>query len=398
MSFRELGIPTAEATVSLTAFDVVSSPRAVNVPAAAFMQPVLEGHATFHSPVFAFLVVHAASGRRVLFDLGPRKDMENAAPGIAEAVKAGFIVMPVERDIVEQLADNGVDLDSISAVIWSHGHIDHVGAYDSVRKALKFTFEDRRHVEIPCLDRACVRWVDGDRYLSRKPKEGRKLVPINFDESQLVGTGNVKGFDVRPPSASPQLEIAGFRARNFFGDGSFYLLDVPGHLSGHVAALARVTPTSFVLLGGDTCHHAGMLRPTAKLHRHSPCPGELLAATRRSVSAVHFPPPNAVGEFDLAARTVPMLDVAENGYYEEPPTARASIAKLGDVDANRDIFVVLAHDESLGDVVGLMHGRRRGGKSAPLGHSSMRETQRLDLTIKNRRRGFDSVGVDCDVL
>jgi hypothetical protein len=47
-----------------------------------------------------------------------------------------------------------------------------------------------------------------------------------------------------------------------------------------------------------------------------------------------------------------MLEVPEDGYYEEPPRARASIAKIGDFDANKDVFVVLAHDESLVDVVG----------------------------------------------
>jgi hypothetical protein len=37
---------------------------------------------------------------------------------------------------------------------------------------------------------------------------GRKLAPLNFEESSL--------------------EIGGFKARDFFEDGSFYVLDVPG--------------------------------------------------------------------------------------------------------------------------------------------------------------------------
>jgi hypothetical protein len=95
-----------------------------------------------------------------------------------------------------------------------------------------------------------------------------------------------------------------------------------------------------------------MLRPTAKLHRHFPCPGELLAATRRTISTVHFPPPDAAGEFDLAARTAPMLDVAEQGIYEDKSAARSSIAKMGDFDANSDVLVVLAHDGSLVEALG----------------------------------------------
>jgi hypothetical protein len=177
---------------------------------------------------------------------------------------------------------------------------------------------------------------------------GRKLVPVDFSTSVLV--------------------FGGLKAHDFFGDGSLYLLDVPGvraastvehdsdlvpqHIAGHVCALARVTPDSFIFLGGDSCHHAGLLRPTSQLHKHFPCPGALLAATRSSVSVTHFSPSDATGSFDLAARTTPLLDVAEGGFFEDPPTARLSLNKVHSFDANEDVFVVLAHDESLMPVVG----------------------------------------------
>lgn len=44
------------------------------------------------------------------------------------------------------------------------------------------------------------------------------------------------------------------RAIDFFHDGSLYLLDAPGHMPGHICALARIAPEEFVLLGGDACH------------------------------------------------------------------------------------------------------------------------------------------------
>jgi hypothetical protein len=117
-----------------------------------------------------------------------------------------------------------------------------------------------------------------------------------------------------------------------------------------------------VLLGADTCHHPGILRPTSRLHKHFPCPGELLAAARLSVtvSPAHLHKPPADGQFDLASRTTPLLDVAENGYFEDPASARESIDKLGEFDANRDVFVVLAHDNSLGPVI------RQGAAAYPV--------------------------------
>ncbi|KAJ7484739.1 hypothetical protein FB451DRAFT_1233359 [Mycena latifolia] len=309
MSFHDLGIPASSATVSVTAFNVIDDPSAVIVPASAVFSPVLPGHESLQCPAFAFLIENAATKQRVMFDLGPRKDIENAAPSIA----AARLLLPVSRDIVEQLTDAGVDLASISAVIWRqvHRHFDHTGEYADGTQPVHCS-------------RATWR-------TSTKTAIGRKLVPVNFAESEL--------------------EFGGLKAHDFFGDGSLYILDVPGHLPGHVCALARVTSTSFLFLGGDACHHAGMLRPTDKLHQHFPCPGELLAATRRSVSAPEFAASDSAGEFDLATRTTPLLHVAENGYYHDPPTARASIKKLGGFDANADVFVVIAHDLSLMSII-----------------------------------------------
>ncbi|KAJ7755382.1 hypothetical protein DFH07DRAFT_700326, partial [Mycena maculata] len=169
---------------------------------------------------------------------------------------------------------------------------------------------------------------------------GRKLVRVDFTKSQL--------------------EIGGFKAHDYTGDGSFYLLDVPGvcltlvspthHL--YNLTVHTINPAIFVLLGADTCHHAGVLRPTEHLHKGFPCPGDLLAATRRSISATHFPPPDPAGEFDLAARISPLLDVAETAYFADPPTARVSVRKLARFDADVDVFVVLAHDESIVPVAG----------------------------------------------
>ncbi|KAJ7784552.1 beta-lactamase-like protein [Mycena metata] len=323
MSFHDLKIPASEATVSVKAYDTMEDVRKVSVPAASFLSPALPGHEVLRLPAFAFLVENSTLGRRVMFDLGARKDAENGAPSIAEAIKAGYLSMPVGRDIVEQLGDDGVDLNSINAVIWSHAHFDHIGDTSKFPASTELVFGGATST--------ATHETNPTSHLKESDFAGRKSVPLDFEESTLV--------------------IGGLRAVDFFRDGSFYLLDAPGHLAGHICALARVTPTSFVYLGGDACHHPGMLRPSANLHRHFPCPGALLAATRTSVSAAHFAPPGA-GEFDLAARTTPLLDVAEGGFYAEPPAARASIAKMGDFDANEDVFVVLAHDATLEDVVG----------------------------------------------
>ncbi|KAJ7695491.1 hypothetical protein B0H17DRAFT_1158938 [Mycena rosella] len=325
MSFQDLGIPASSSTVTVKVFDLIDNPSKVVASAAAFLTPVLPGHENLTCTVFAFLVENTTTGQRVMFDLGPRKDLENSVPYVAEAVKAGQMVMPVSKDIVEQLAEAGIEAESISTVIWSHSHVDHTG--DMSKFPASTDLAVGKDTVMDTND------ANPQSSVLASDVAGRKLVRLESETNSF-------------------LEIGGFKAHDFFGDGSFYTLEVPGHQAGHVCGLARVTPTNFLFLGADACHHAGVLRTTSKLHRHFPCPGELLAATRRSVSATHFPPSNLVGEFDLASRTTPLLDIAENGYFEDPSRARASIQKMGDFDANADVFVVLAHDESLGAIIG----------------------------------------------
>ena len=54
------------------------------------------------------------------------------------------------------------------------------------------------------------------------------------------------------------LKIGNFKALDYVGGGSFYVLDAPGHALGHLCALARVKgedgKEGFVFMGGDACH------------------------------------------------------------------------------------------------------------------------------------------------
>lgn len=164
---------------------------------------------------------------------------------------------------------------------------------------------------------------------------------------------------------------------DFFGDGSFYLLDVPGvsisttpspdpppilleqplrsttkqHAVGHIAGLARTTPTTFVLMGGDVCHFGGSFRPTPYVPLPNTIPSTVKLDSRFSrpcpcsiFTACHPDPEHA--------RTSPYYRVTEmeGSWYIDPPTAQASIDKLEEFDADEDVFVAVAHDEGLIDV------------------------------------------------
>lgn len=45
------------------------------------------------------------------------------------------------------------------------------------------------------------------------------------------------------------------RALDFFGDGSFWIIDAPGHMPGNLCAAAKLEGMKeWVLLGSDCCH------------------------------------------------------------------------------------------------------------------------------------------------
>ena len=86
---------------------------------------------------------------------------------------------------------------------------------------------------------------------------------------------------------SDKFEIGQYQAYDYFGDGSLYVLNVPGHAIGHVGALVRTTPDTLVYLGGDVCHHSGVIRPT----RYAPMPDIIPEETAFTNKLISHPCP-----------------------------------------------------------------------------------------------------------
>lgn len=71
------------------------------------------------SPSLSFLVEHS-SGRRVVWDLGIRKDWHNHAPVIANYIPTRNYTIEVEKNVIDILEEEGIKGDSIEAVIWRY--------------------------------------------------------------------------------------------------------------------------------------------------------------------------------------------------------------------------------------------------------------------------------------
>ena len=221
----------------------------------------------------------------------------------------------------------GIRSKDIESVIWSHNHFDHIGNPSTFPPSTALV-------------------VGPGVKASSWPG-----YPCNPDASVL--DNDAQGRIVREVSFDTGLKIGRFDALDFFGDGSFYLLDAPGHAIGHMCALARTTasPASFVFMGADACHHPGLLRPSQFL----PLPRFVTPSpfTQNREAAVSCPGSMLQSLTSEQNPCVPFFTVSCGPLFSDHAGAADTVRKIQELDAADTVFVVLAHDLSLRDMIPL---------------------------------------------
>ncbi|KAG5765643.1 hypothetical protein H9Q72_006288 [Fusarium xylarioides] len=349
ISVPNLDLPASPNVVGVR---IIDSTVRLRVPMVMFIKKPLAGHEFLECPAYSFLIEHS-SGQTLLFDLALRKDLNSFPPailaGLQEQSKIPGAGVTIEKDVASILQDEGsIRLSDVDAIIWRQATISSLRS-----KGLSLTS-----------DHCCSHWhLDHSGDPSTFPGSTSLIVGPGFKETFLPGyPANPRGliletdyqgrdlyeidFETHPGAT----KLGSFRAVDYFQDGSFYLLDSPGHAIGHMAALARTTPSTFILMGADTCHHCGSLRPT----QYNPLPDTL------SPSPFSNPPflPGTVCPGEVLVKIHPQ-HVRDKPFYHSLSEAHGrdvaegekSIAKLIDFDANEDVLVVMAHDSGLLDLI-----------------------------------------------
>jgi len=280
-------------------------------------------------PIYTFLVENESVGKKLLFDLGMMKAWkEKLPPSFMNQSQSVGGAINVPADVPDILNAASVPLSSIDFAIWSHHHPDHTGDLTLFPTSTTlvvgpgFKSNPLSYPGYP---------VGPEARTLHEAFEGREIIELDFG------------------SNASTLNIAGLRAIDWFDDGSFYLLEAPGHTADHIMALARTSADKFVLLGGDCAHHCGMFRPSPL----TPLPDTI------SPSPFEDPMSASVCPCSLFERAHPTPESFRTTPFYEPvapmavdPVAhRNTLDALKILDASPDVFVILAHDASLLDVV-----------------------------------------------
>ncbi|KAL3462303.1 beta-lactamase-like protein [Aspergillus heterothallicus] len=304
-------VPPSQTTVSVKVIDTTLT---MICDSTAFIQPPINGpdHGMKMNTI-CFLIENKKQQKRVLFDCGSRKDPATGSPYTRKMLSDHVKWFEIRKGVDEILKDGNFDLEDLDAVIWSHWHWDHIGDSTRFPKATNII------VGPGFMDTFTPGWPkDPEAVILESDVEDRTLHEISFGQ-----------------------EIGGFKAYDLFGDGSFYLLDVPGHAVGHMCGLARTSPTTFVFMGGDCCHFAGTFRP-------SDAP---ISASLCGPPALSF----AKGPEVLNKESLYQISATPKSAYCEPKVAQESVEKLKGFDADPDIFICLAHDNILLDILPLFN-------------------------------------------
>lgn len=283
---------------------------------------------SYFAPDYVFLIEHSSSSNKYIFDLGMREDLKNLPPTIVDNVLPQFKCQPKSpAKILKEHGSPEQQAENIKAVIFSHMHFDHVG--DGAKAG--FT-----NAEI-WIGPTCCTYARPGYPIEEKaptlsetlPVDGtRKIIELYVPdhllekaEDKRVGQvtegmkkGKYNAIDLKKPG---WIGLGSFdRAYDIFGDGSAYLIDAPGHSAGHQMMLIRTTigphEDTFILLAGDCFHHP-----------------EILKDPRRTAR-----PP-----------------YSKSGMHSDPEQAINTIWRTRAFARKRNIWVIAAHDFSVGESI-----------------------------------------------
>ncbi|KAF8333137.1 beta-lactamase-like protein [Cantharellus anzutake] len=288
----------------------------LDVPARDLIQDVLDD-VTLPLPAYAFLIEKLSPEdgsvlKRVLFDLGLRKSYGNHR---YQFLTEKYQIHLSEEEEIASILRNSLNISpsSIDAVILGHRHFDHIGDLGAFPVSVDLVLG-------PDSEKDLVKLAD---YLD---------LPL-----QVLQSRNIRHLE---RNKDEWKEIGAFKGHDYFGDGSLFILDAPGHCAGHQNVLVRTSgnPPIYHLLASDTTHHIILAREPKQ------------PSLRRPLISIFPEDPNKPSNL--------------LSFHDDLEEAYRTIAKAERMDLEENVNVFLAHDISLDRLLRGGIGSAQGGVQA----------------------------------
>jgi glyoxylase-like metal-dependent hydrolase (beta-lactamase superfamily II) len=224
-------------------------------------------------PSMCFLIEHhppdATKSERIIFDLGIKRDLTKYIPATRKHITERQPVYSTP-DARSSLLTGGLDpAKDIDYVILSHVHWDHIGTPSDYPNSQFIVGSGTLYI----LEHGAPHYPR-DRIIEKG------VLPVNRT-TELPPTA---GSDRKHMAATQQSKhqwqsISALpNAVDYFGDGSMWIIDSPGHIHGHLNALLHVGPDKWVYLGGDCCHDRRIITGEKGIAQYDDGHGKLKSA------------------------------------------------------------------------------------------------------------------------
>lgn len=248
------------------AFCTVSALEGGSITAAEelFITDAIPGH-RMTMPVLCFLVQRSQKPHKLLFDLGIRSDWDAYPPKVQEMLTGPDPMFSIDssEDCIKSLAKGGLTPADIDFVCISHCHWDHAGCTHAFAQST-FLVGDDCHT------------LFTDSY----PENPDAMYPSDLLPSDRTRYLQVAEWDAIGPFP---------RAFDFYGDGSVYIVDSPGHLAGHVNLLVRTSADgAWIYLAADSAHHWKILTGESQIRVGIPGNPHLCMHHNKAVAEEHI--------------------------------------------------------------------------------------------------------------
>jgi len=208
----------------------------IEMPLNIILDGAPEGEFLKDVPSLAFLLRHSSSKHNFVFDLGIRSDLEGLPPAAEKRAKTLWNAK-VPQDVVQSLIKGGLTPSDIAHICISHCHWDHIGNSALFPSSTFILGAGSKGL----MDEGYPKNPDALFAHDIVPQERTKFV---FDPKN--GEEKTKWVSIGPFP----------KALDFYGDGSLYIIDAPGHVAGHINVLARTSNSGgWLYLAGDSAHH-----------------------------------------------------------------------------------------------------------------------------------------------